>query len=68
VLRVRGLVRELLDSLNFSLDQRRGRGRRGKDSPERGTTTALRDLRLGEGRRGVVEAGAGKEVSGVAFL
>jgi hypothetical protein len=30
VLRVRSLVRELLGSLNFSLDQRRGRGRRGK--------------------------------------
>jgi hypothetical protein len=30
VLRVRGLVRELLGSLNFSLDQRRGRGRRRK--------------------------------------
>jgi hypothetical protein len=29
VLRVRGFVRELLDSLDFLLDQRRGRERRG---------------------------------------
>jgi hypothetical protein len=55
VLWVRGLVRELLGSLNFLLDQRRGRGRRGKDSPERGETTALRELRSGEGRRRVAE-------------
>jgi hypothetical protein len=68
VLRVRGLVRELLGSLNFSLDQRRGRGRRGEDSPERGKTAALRELRSGEGRTRVAEAGAGKEVPGAAFL
>jgi hypothetical protein len=68
VLRVRGLVRELLGSLNFLLDQRRGRERRGKDSPERGKTAALRELRSGEGRRGVAEAGAGKEVPGASFL
>jgi hypothetical protein len=68
VLRVHGLVRELPSSLNFSLDQRRGRGRRGEDSPERGKTTALRELRSGEGRRRVVESGVGKEVSGAAFL
>jgi hypothetical protein len=68
VLRVRGLVRELLGSLNFSLDQRRGRGRREKDSPERGTTTALRELLSGEGRRGVAEAGVGKKELGVTLL
>ena len=68
VLRVRGLVRELLGSLNFSLDQRRGRERRGEDSPERGKTVALHELCSGEGRRGVAEAGAGKEVPGAAFL
>jgi hypothetical protein len=68
VLRVRGFVRELLGSLNFSLDQRRGRGRRGKDSPEREETAALRELRSGEGRRRVAEASAGKEVPGAAFL
>jgi hypothetical protein len=67
VLRVRGLVRELLGPLNFSLDQRRGRERRG-DSPERGKTVALHELCSGEGRRGVAEAGAGKEVPGAAFL
>jgi hypothetical protein len=65
VLRVRGLVRELLGSLNFSLDQQRGRG---EDSPERGKTAALRELRSGEGRRRVAEADAGKEVPGAAFL
>jgi hypothetical protein len=68
VLRVHGLVRELLGSLNFSLDQRRGRGRRGEDSPERGKMAALRELRSGEGRKVVVEAGAGKEVPGATFL
>jgi hypothetical protein len=68
VLRVRGLVRELLGSLNFSLDQRRGRGRRGKDSPERRRTTALRILCSGEGRRGMVEAGARKKELGASLL
>jgi hypothetical protein len=68
VLRVRDLVRELLGTLNCSLDQRRGRGKRGKNSPERGKTAALRELRSGEGRRGVAEAGARKEVPGAAFL
>ena len=68
VLRVRGLVRGLLGPLNFSLDQRRGRERRGEDSPERGKTAALCELRSGEGRRGVAEADAGKEVPGAAFL
>jgi hypothetical protein len=61
-------VRKLLGSLNRSLDQRRGREKRGKNSPERGKTVALRELRSGEGRRGVVEAGAGKEVPGATFL
>jgi hypothetical protein len=68
VLCVRGNARKLLGSLNCSLDQRRGRERRGKNSPERGKTTALRELRSGEGRRGVAEAGAGKEVPGATFL
>jgi hypothetical protein len=68
VLQVRGLVRELFGPLNFSLDQRRGRERRGEDSPERGKTATLCELRSGEGRRGVAEADAGKEVPGAAFL
>jgi hypothetical protein len=42
--------------------------RRGEDSPERGKTAALCELRSSEGRRGVAEAGAGKEVPGAAFL
>jgi hypothetical protein len=41
VLCVRGFVRELLGSLNCSLDKQRGRDRRG-DSPERGKTAVLR--------------------------
>jgi hypothetical protein len=68
VLRVRGLVRELLGPLNFSLDQRRGRERRGEDSPERGKTAVLCELRSGEGGKVVAEAGAGKEVPGATFL
>jgi hypothetical protein len=68
VLCVRGIERKLLGSLNHSLDQQRGREKRGKNSPERGKTAALRELRSGEGRRGVVEAGAGKEVPGATFL
>jgi hypothetical protein len=61
VLCVRGIVRKLLGSLNRSLDQRRGREKRGK-------TAALHELRSGEGRRGVAEAGAEKEVPGATFL
>jgi hypothetical protein len=60
-------VRGLLSSLNCSLDQRRGRERRG-DSPERGKTVVLHELCLGEGRMVVAEAGAGKEVPEAAFL
>jgi hypothetical protein len=50
------------------LDQRRGREKREKNSPERGKTAALRELLSGEGRRGVAEAGAGKEVPEATFL
>ena len=45
-----------------------GEGGGGKDSPERGTTTALRELLSGEGRRGVAEAGVGKKELGVTLL
>jgi hypothetical protein len=68
VLCVCGNVRKLLGSLNHSLDQQRGREKRGKNSPERGKTAALRELHSGEGRRGVAEAGAGKKVPGATFL
>jgi hypothetical protein len=68
VLCIRGYVRKLLGSLNCSLDQQRGRERRGENSPERGKTAVLRELRSGEGRRVVAEAGAGKEVPGATFL
>jgi hypothetical protein len=68
VLCVRDIERKLLGSLNRSLDQRRGREKRGKNSPERGKTVALRELRSGEGRRVVAEAVAGKEVPGATFL
>jgi hypothetical protein len=40
----------------------------GENSPERGKTAVLRELRSSEGRRVVAEAGAGKEVSGATFL
>jgi hypothetical protein len=60
-------VRELFSSLNCSLDQQRGRERRG-DSPERGKTAVLCELRSGEGRKVVAEAGAGREVPGATFL
>jgi hypothetical protein len=39
-----------------------------RDSPERGKTAVLCELRSGEGRKVVAEAGAGKEVLGVTFL
>jgi hypothetical protein len=68
VLCVRGKVGKLLGYLNCSLDQRGGREKGEKNSPDRGKTAALRELRSGEGRRGVVEAGAGKEVPRRPFL
>ena len=40
----------------------------GENSPERGKMAALRELCSGEGRKVVVEAGAGKEVPGATFL
>jgi hypothetical protein len=61
-------VRKLLGYLNRSLDQRRGREKREKNSPEREKTVALRELGSGEGRRVVAEAGAGKEGPGATFL
>jgi hypothetical protein len=68
VLWVRGLVRELLGLLNFLLDQQRGRGRRGEeDSPERGKTAALRELRSGEGRRRVAIPVQGRRCPGQPF-
>ena len=42
--------------------------RRGEDSPERGKTAALCELRSSEGRRGVAEAGAGKKELGATLL
>jgi hypothetical protein len=67
MLRVRGFVRELLVSLNFSLDQRRGRERRGGLTRE-GEEVVFHELCSGEGRKVVAEADAGKEVPGAAFL
>jgi hypothetical protein len=68
VLCVRGKVGKLLGCLNCSLDQRGGREKGEKNSPERGKMAALRELRSGEGRRGVAEADAGKEVPERPFL
>jgi hypothetical protein len=65
---VRGNVMKLVGQLNRSLDQQRGREKRGKGSPEREKTAALRELSSGEGRRVVAEAGAGKEVPRATFL
>jgi hypothetical protein len=47
---------------------REGEGGGGKDSPERRTTPALRELGSGEGRRGMAGAGARKEGLGASFL
>jgi hypothetical protein len=46
----------------------RERGGGGENSPERGKMVVLRELRSGEGRRVVAEAGVGKEVPGATFL
>jgi hypothetical protein len=51
VLRVRGFVRELLGSLNFSLDQRRGRERRGGLTRE-GEDGGVPRIVLGRGEEG----------------
>jgi hypothetical protein len=51
VLRVRGFVRELLGSLNFSLDQRRGRERRGGLNGE-GEDGGVPRIVLGQGEEG----------------
>jgi hypothetical protein len=68
VLRIHGLVRELLGPLNFSLDQQRGRERRGEDSPERGKTAVLCELRSGEGGEGSGRGRCGEEVPEATFL
>jgi hypothetical protein len=57
VLRVRGLVRELLGSLNFSLDQRRGGGRRGGGLTGEGGDDGASRIALG---RGEEESGRGR--------
>jgi hypothetical protein len=49
VLWVRGLVRELLGSLNFSLDQQRGRGRRGGGLTGEGEDGGASRIALGRG-------------------
>jgi hypothetical protein len=64
----RGGVAKLIGLANFLLRNQRGRGKRGKGLPEREKTAALRELSSGEGRRGVAEAGAGKEVLGATLL
>jgi hypothetical protein len=57
VLQVRGLVRELLGSLNLSLDQRRGRGRRGGGLTGAGGDGGASRIALG---RGEEESGRGR--------
>jgi hypothetical protein len=65
---VRGGVAKLGGLSNRLMDQQRGREKRGKGSPGRKTTTVLPQIELGRGRRGVAEAGAGKEELGAALL
>ena len=66
---VRGGVAKLGGLSNRLMDQQRGREKRGKVSPGRKTTAAaLPRIELGRGRRGVAEAGAGKEELGAALL
>jgi hypothetical protein len=52
VLRVRGFVRELLSSLNCSLDQRRGRERRRKGLTGEGEDDSASRIGLGRGEEG----------------
>jgi hypothetical protein len=68
VLRVRGLVRELLGSFISRWTNGEGEGGGGKDSPERRSTMELRELCSGKGRRGMAEAGARKKELGASLL
>jgi hypothetical protein len=64
---VRGGVAKLGGPSNHLMDQQRGREERGTGSPGKKTTAAtLPRIELGRGRRGVAEAGAGKEELGAA--
>jgi hypothetical protein len=65
---VHGGVVKLTSHSNSSLDHRRGREKGGGGLPEGKKAAALLRLSSGEGRRGVVEAGAGKEVLGATLL
>jgi hypothetical protein len=66
---VRGGVAKLRGLSNRLMDQQRGKEKRGKGSPGRKTmAAALPRIELGRGRRGVAEAGAGKEEFRVALL
>jgi hypothetical protein len=65
---VRGSVAKLGGLSNRLMDQQRGREKRGKGSLGRKTTAVLPQIELGRGRRGVAEAGAGKEELGAALL
>jgi hypothetical protein len=68
VLRVRGLVRELLGSFISRWTNGEGEGGGGKDSLERRSTMELRELCSGKGRRGMAEAGARKKELGASLL
>jgi hypothetical protein len=65
-----GGVAKLIGLANSLLRNPEGRGKRGEGSPEREKTAAaaLPRIELGRGRRGVAEAGAGKEELGAALL
>jgi hypothetical protein len=62
---VRGGVAKLGGPSNRLMDQQRGREERGTGSPgKKMMAAALPRIELGRGRRGVAEAGAGKEELG----
>ena len=65
---VRGGVAKLGGQTIACWANREGERGEGRNSPERGKTTALRELGSGEGRRVVVEAGARKKGLGASFL
>ena len=63
----RGGVAKLIGLANFLLRNQRGRGKRGKGSPEREKTAALRELSSGEGRRVVLRPVRGRRCLGRPF-
>jgi hypothetical protein len=59
---------KLVGQPNCSLDQQRGREKRGTSYRRGRRRRRFREIGLGRERRVVAEAGAGKEVLGATFL